>query len=131
EVLKLYRQVGTMNNFRHFHDYFRALEQLLLSLDDYIREIRSAHSEHGDMKEAIAYIEENYHRPLNMAMVSNHVSLNYSYFSEAFKAYAGESFVLYLKKVRIRKAKQFSRVFKELEGISPFEYRDKMFAGQR
>ncbi|MEK5163948.1 response regulator [Paenibacillus sp. FSL R5-0527] len=154
EVLKLYRQVGTMNNFRHFHDYFRALEQLLLSLDDYIREIRSAHSEHGDMKEAIAYIEENYHRPLNMAMVSNHVSLNYSYFSEAFKTYTGESFVLYLKKVRIRKAKQligagslklseigaavgfentkqFSRVFKELEGISPFEYRDKMFAGQR
>ncbi|WP_458475521.1 response regulator [Paenibacillus sp. TH7-28] len=154
EVLKLYRQVGTMNNFRHFHDYFRALEQLLLNLDDYIGGIRSAHSEHGDMKDAIAYIEENYHRPLNMAMVSNHVSLNYSYFSEAFKAYTGESFVLYLKKVRIRIAKQligggslklfevgaavgfentkqFSRVFKELEGISPVEYRDKVFAGQR
>lgn len=41
-----------------------------------------------------------------MAMVSNHVSLNYSYFSEAFKAYIGESFVLYLKKVRIRHAKE-------------------------
>lgn len=152
EVIKLYRKVGDLSNFRHFHDYFRSLEQLLINLDEYIREIRSAHSEHGDMKEAVAYIEENYHRPLNMAMVSNHVSLNYSYFSEAFKTYVGESFVTYLKKVRIRKAKelmgrgslklseisvavgfentrQFSRVFKELEGVSPFEYRGKLFVG--
>lgn len=152
EVIKLYRKVGDLSNFRHFHDYFRSLEQLLFNLDEYIKEIRSAHSEHGDMREAVAYIENNYHRPLNMAMVSNHVSLNYSYFSEAFKTYAGESFVTYLKKVRIRKAKeligmgslklseisaavgfentrQFSRVFKELEGVSPFEYRGKLFVG--
>jgi len=104
------------------------------------------------MKEAVAYIESHYHRPLNMAIVSNHVSLNYSYFSEAFKAYTGENFVTYLKKVRIRKAKElleggssklseisnavgfentrhFSRVFKELEGVSPQEYRDKLVAG--
>ncbi|WP_055106952.1 response regulator [Paenibacillus ihumii] len=153
EVLKLYRRVGMMGRFRHFHDYFRSLEQLLFSLHEYIKGIRFAHSEHGDMKEAVAYIEENYHRSLNMAIVSNHVSLNYSYFSEAFKAYTGESFVVYLKKVRIRKAKQllrdqrlrladvgaavgfetakqFSRVFKELEGISPFEYRAKLLASQ-
>lgn len=152
EVLKLSHKVGDMSNFRHFHDYFRSLEQLLLDLNAYIQEIRSAHSEHGDMREAVAYIENQYHRPLNMAMVSNHVSLNYSYFSEAFKAYTGESFVTYLKKVRIRKAKgligkgsfklseisaavgfentrHFSRVFKELEGVSPQEYRDKLLAG--
>lgn len=152
DVLKLYRKVGDMSNFCHFHDYFRSLEQLLSDLDEYIKEIRSAHSEQGDMREAVMYIENNYHRPLNMAVVSNYVSLNYSYFSEAFKAYTGESFVTYLKKVRIRKAKellgkghsklsdisaavgfentrQFSRVFKELEGVSPQEYRDKLAAG--
>lgn len=98
DVLKLYRKVGDMSNFCHFHDYFRSLEQLLSDLDEYIKEIRSAHSEHGDMKEAVAYIESHYDRQLNMAIVSNHVSLNYSYFSEAFKAYTGESFVTYLKK---------------------------------
>ncbi|HEY4391381.1 MAG TPA: helix-turn-helix domain-containing protein, partial [Paenibacillus sp.] len=150
EVIKLYRKVGDLYNFDHFHDYFRSLEHLLLSLNKYIKEVRSAHSEHGDMKEAVTFIEENYHRPLNMTIVSNHVSLNYSYFSEAFKTYTGESFVTYLKKVRIRNAKEligkgslkiseisaavgfentrhFSRVFKELEGISPFEYRGKLF----
>lgn len=97
EVLKLYRLVGNLHNFRHFHDYYRALEHLLLSVNDYIIGIKSAHTEHADMEEALAYIEANYARPLNMAMVSNYVSLNYSYFSEAFKAYTGESFVLYLK----------------------------------
>ncbi|OKP87226.1 response regulator [Paenibacillus sp. P32E] len=149
EVLKLYRTVGNLYNFRHFHDYYRTLEHLLITVNDYIIGIKSAHTEHADMEEALAYIEANYARPLNMAMVSNHVSLNYSYFSEAFKAYTGESFVLYLKRVRIRHAKallsenriklagvseavgfenskQFARVFKELEGISPGEYRAKL-----
>ncbi|MNC14655.1 HTH-type transcriptional activator Btr [compost metagenome] len=149
EVLKLYRTVGNLYNFRHFHDYYRTLEHLLITVNEYIIGIRSAHTEHTDMEEALAYIEANYARPLNMAMVSNYVSLNYSYFSEAFKAYTGESFVLYLKRVRIRHAKellsenriklagvseavgfenskQFARVFKELEGISPGEYRAKL-----
>lgn len=149
EVLKLYRRVGTMDNYRHFHEYYRNLEFLLLSVNDYIKEVRTAHSEHSEIKTAIAFMEENYHKPLNMAMVSNHVSLNYSYFSEAFKNHTGENFVVYLKKLRISKAKellenselkitdigravgfenskQFARVFKELEGISPHEYRLKL-----
>ncbi|WP_151735686.1 response regulator [Paenibacillus tengchongensis] len=148
EVLKQYRMAGNMYNYRHFHDYYRALEHLLLTINDYITGIRSAHTEHADMEKALRYIEENYARPLNMAMVSNHVSLSYSYFSEAFKVYTGESFVVYLKKVRIRHAKellqgntiklnavseavgfenskQFARVFREMEGISPGEYRTK------
>ncbi|MFX3636940.1 MAG: response regulator [Candidatus Pristimantibacillus sp.] len=149
EVLKLYRKVGNMDNFRSFHDYYRSLEHLLLTVNEYVRGIRSAYSEHSEIKAAIAYMEENYARPLNMAVVSNYVGLNYSYFSEAFKAHSGENFVLFLKKVRIRKgkelllagnqklqdigsavgfenSKQFSRVFKELEGISPQEYRIKV-----
>lgn len=150
EVLKLYRKVGDWNNFRYFHDYFRSLENLLSSLNDYINQVRLAHTENENLKEAVSFIENNYARPLNMATVSNHVSLNYSYFSEAFKAYTGESFVVYLKKVRIERAKtlltepgmkiseigeavgfennkQFARVFKELEGISPHEYRSKAY----
>ncbi len=154
EVLKLYRKVGNMSNFQCFHDYYRKLEHLLVSVNDYVTQVRSAYTEQSDMKEAVAFIEEFYPRALNMAMVSNHVSLSYSYFSEAFKAYTGENFVLYLKKVRIRKAKelivnspvklstigesvgfenskQFSRVFKELEGVTPHEYRLKVQADER
>ncbi|WP_338554313.1 response regulator [Paenibacillus sp. KS-LC4] len=151
DVLKLYRRVGSMDNFRSFHDYYRSLEHLLYSVNEYVRGIRAAYNEHAEINAAIAYMETNYVRPLNMAVVSNYVGLNYSYFSEAFKAQTGESFVLYLKKLRIRKgkmllegtndkmqdigsalgfesSKQFTRVFKELEGISPQEYRLKVRA---
>ncbi len=149
EVLRLYRRVCSLEHYRYFHDYCRDLERLLLSLDEYIGQLRLVHSEHHRLKEAVAYLHSHYARPLNMATVSNHVSLNYSYFSEAFKAYTGESFVVYLKKLRIERAKEllaephhrlgeigeqvgfessrhFSRVFRELEGITPQEYRARL-----
>ncbi|WP_322923252.1 response regulator [Paenibacillus campi] len=149
EVLRLYRRVCSLEHYRYFHDYCRDLERLLLCLDDYIGQLRQVHSEHHRLKEAVAYLHRHYARPLNMATVSNHVSLNYSYFSEAFKAYTGESFVVYLKKLRIERAKEllvqssyrlseigeqvglensrhFSRVFRELEGITPQEYRARL-----
>lgn len=149
EVLRLYRRVGNLNHYRYFQDYFHDLENVLICLDDYIRQLRLIHTQPQHLKEAVQFIHAHYDRPLNMAIVSNHVSLNYSYFSEAFKAYTGESFVVYLKKVRIAKAKSlliessgrlteisqqvgfessrhFSKVFRELEGITPQEYRSKM-----
>ena len=37
--------------------------------------------------QAISYIHENFQKDLNMAVVSNHISMNYSLFSYAFKQY--------------------------------------------
>ncbi|SDX45887.1 response regulator [Paenibacillus sp. CF384] len=148
EILRIYKKVGCMYNFETIHDYFHSVEDLLLRLNDYVKGLRLVHVEHKEMKKAVSYIHDNYHRDLNMATVSNHVSLNYSYFSQAFKEFTGESFVVYLKRVRIQKAKslleetehkiyeiseqvgfenskQFNRVFREMEGISAMEYRTK------
>ncbi len=95
---------------------------------------------------AIEYIHENYTKDLNMAVVSNHVSMNYSLFSFAFKQYTGTNFVYYLKKIRIEEAmkllrdtefkvadvaqrvgydneKYFMKTFKSLSGVSATEYR--------
>ncbi|MDL2301914.1 AraC family transcriptional regulator [Lachnospiraceae bacterium OttesenSCG-928-D06] len=95
---------------------------------------------------AIQYIHENYHKDLNMAMVSNYVSMNYSLFSIAFKQYTQVNFVNYLKSIRIKEAKKllettdmkvldisrgvgyenekhFMKLFKEICGVSPSEYR--------
>lgn len=98
------------------------------------------------MKQAIEYIRENYNKELNMAVVSNYISMNYSLFSFAFKQYTGTNFVNYLKEIRIKKAKEllentdlkiieiscevgyenekhFMKTFKAVCGVSPSEYR--------
>jgi YesN/AraC family two-component response regulator len=99
--------------------------------------------------QAIEYINENYQKDLNLAIVSNHVSMNYSMFSNAFKQYTGVNFVNYLKSIRIAEArrllvetnekvaevgahvgyqndKHFMKTFKAICGVSPSEYRRNM-----
>ncbi|MCA0985162.1 response regulator [Halobacillus yeomjeoni] len=150
EVFKLYEEVGNLSNFESVHEYFHAVEKLTMRLHEYMKEMQSVYARENVMDKAIEFIHENAHKDLNMAVVSNHISLNYSYFSHAFKEYTGKNFVDYLKKVRIEKAKkllaesdnkilevservgfsnskQFSRVFRDLEGVSPKEYREKSY----
>ncbi|WP_226583499.1 response regulator [Halobacillus litoralis] len=154
EVFKLYDKVGDMSNFESVHDYFYAVEKLTMRLHEYLKEMKSVYAGENIMDKAIEFIHENAHKDLNMAVVSNHISLNYSYFSHAFKDYTGKNFVDYLKEVRIAKAKkllsqsnhkilevseqsgfsnskQFSRVFRDLEGVSPKEYREKRYAERK
>lgn len=101
------------------------------------------------MKLAVEYIEENYAGDLNMAVVSNYISMNYSLFSYSFKQYTGSNFVNYLKDIRMKKAKEllaetdmkiieisqkvgydnekhFMKLFKADCGVSPSEYRKNM-----
>ena len=54
------------------------------------------------MKQAVAYIEEHYASDLNMAVVSNYLSMNYSLFSYSFKQYTGSNFVNYLRDIRMK-----------------------------
>lgn len=101
------------------------------------------------MQQAVRYIHENYSSDLNMAVVSNYVSMNYSLFSFAFKQYTGTNFVNYLKELRMEEAKRlltqtqlrvvevsqkvgyenekhFMKIFKSVCGVSPTEYRKNM-----
>lgn len=101
------------------------------------------------MRSAIDYIEAHYADDLNMAVVSNHISMNYSLFSYTFKQHTGTNFVNYLKDIRMREAKKllaesemkiieisqmvgydnekhFMKLFKNTYGVSPTEYRKNM-----
>lgn len=101
------------------------------------------------IQQAITFIKENYDKDLNMAVVSNHISMNYSLFSYVFKQYTGSNFVNYLKEIRIEEAKRlleetdmkiidisgrvgyenekhFMKTFKAACGVSPTEYRKNM-----
>ena len=98
------------------------------------------------IRQALEYVKENYNRDLNMAVVSNYVSMNYSLFSYEFKQYTGSNFVSYLKELRMAEAKRllaetdrkvveisqqvgyenekhFMKIFKSVCGVSPSEYR--------
>ena len=98
------------------------------------------------IRQGVQYIQQHFREPLNMAVVSNHVSMNYSLFSLLFKQYTGGNFVSYLQKLRIDEAKRlleatdrrvneigrnvgfsdekhFLKVFKSAVGMSPTEYR--------
>lgn len=128
-------------------------EAYMSSFLDLAAEIRSRLSEKYDnsrnqnkVRAAVQYIRENYKKDLNMAMVSNYVSMNYSLFSILFKEHTGVNFVTYLKNLRLEEAKRmlretdekvrdigkavgfendknFLKSFKASLGVSPTEYR--------
>lgn len=124
-------------------------QALLKSLEEVNTKVLIEHEDYrnkGKIQDAMVYIQSNYDKELNMAVVSNHISMNYSFFSLMFKEYTGMKFVNYLKEVRINKAKalltttdekiaeiglmvgyenekHFMKVFKSVLGVSPTEYR--------
>lgn len=99
------------------------------------------------MQEAVSYLYRNYARPVDMAEVSNHISMNYTMFSAEFKKYTGQKFSAWLNRLRIEKAKKlildsdlklnevgvkvgfedaarFTKVFREETGMTPSMYRE-------
>ncbi len=157
EILEIYQNVLELDEkvfealskpltYPSINDYF---EELI----DYIRDISyRIDTQFDDYKNkskihaAISYINENYYKDLNMAVVSNYISMNYSLFSQTFKQYTGSNFVDYLKNLRLNEAKRlleetdlkineiskkigynnakhFMKTFKDTLGVSPSQYR--------
>lgn len=132
-----------------FNDASAFLENFKIwaaQMNERLTEQFSDYRNKGKISQAVAYIHENYDKELNMAIVSNHVSMNYSLFSLSFKQYTGMNFVNYLKSIRIKEAKRlleetdekiieisqkvgyenekhFMKTFKSMCGVSPSEYR--------
>lgn len=100
------------------------------------------------IKNALQYINANYHAKLTLEDVSSQVYLNSSYLSQLFKKEMGIAFGEYLENLRIRYAKDliksthltmneiservgfssqnyFTRVFKKVTGLSPARYKEK------
>jgi two-component system, response regulator YesN len=137
--------IENIHQFESFEDYQRTVLDFLIYLDSRFKKERT---EYPFIAEAIEYIHVHFRENLNMTVVANHVSVNYTYFSEKFKEHTGVNFNDYLKALRIDEAKQllekgcykvyevaansgfgdakyFMKTFKEITGLSPGEYRKK------
>lgn len=157
EAQKTYRNVLTeeQENVKRLQAYYAypalvvwqaEFMEWLLALHEQINSRFDSNKNQQKIKQAIDYIQENYDRDLNMAVVSNHISMNYSLFSYLFKEYTGSNFVNYLKGIRMEEAKRllaetdmriieisakigydnekhFMKIFKTSCGVSPSEYR--------
>ena len=98
------------------------------------------------IKEAIEYINKNYFEELSVKCLSNTFGINPNYFSTLFKNETHKPFTKYLAELRINKAceilkntdvniievansvgytdsQYFYRVFKQITGKTPLEYR--------
>lgn len=96
----------------------------------------------------VKYLERHYDQNITLSSAAEQIFMNPSYFSTLFKKKTGINFVHYLQKLRIEKSKDlllhsqlkiyevatqcgftdekyFFKVFKNLTGLTPNEYRDK------
>ncbi|MCZ8518952.1 MULTISPECIES: helix-turn-helix domain-containing protein [Paenibacillus] len=138
----------------------RTLDQLKLWLEGlchrvvcYLGEKRSIETQ-SQMRLAEAYIKEHYvDENLALQHVCDHIYMSTSYFSVCFKQHTGLTFVEYLTRLRIDKAKEllaatglkaydiasrvgypdpqyFSVIFKRHTGRTPKEFRSRAAAGE-
>ncbi len=159
-----YQNVIDFNDFQVLHHksiyeydtvikYLKRLMEWLNVLHGRIMSEFSDFKNKQKIQTALIFIRQNYNKDLNMAVVSNFISMNYSLFSYAFKQYTGTYFVQYLKDLRIAKAKElltetekkiveisnevgyenekhFMKIFKHHCGVSPSEYRKNSYVGK-
>lgn len=98
------------------------------------------------IRKALVYIQSNFTRDLTLKEVAGHVGVSKSYLSRIFPEYAGKHFCSYLQQLRIERAKEllrftddhiyeiaskvgfwnsryFGKVFRDMVGMTPADYR--------
>jgi two-component system response regulator YesN len=144
--------IGLNNDFlvqvrrsRSIYDLSASLSAILTRFVDCVFTLKSI--KHADLiRKSIHFIQSQYPGPLSLERVAAHIHLSPSHFSRIFREGTGESFLAYLTRIRIEKAKSlllnhsiplaeigartgfkdqsyFTRVFKRNTGLSPGKYR--------
>ncbi len=133
-------------------DRYSSLADLKKDLTDFILyvdiNLNQKYAAYPFIEDALAYVARHFTEPITMAVVANHCSVNYTYFSEKFKLVVGQNFNDYLKQLRLEEAKRllqqglykvyevasrsgfgdvkyFMKAFKEATGLSPGEYQKR------
>ena len=136
-------------SYQNIDEYMYVVRGWIKGFDELVSDSIDEQKTGLKMQKAIEYIKENYATDLNMAVVSNYISMNYSLFSFNFKQYTGTNFVNYLKNFRVGQAKKlltetdmkvneiskavgyehekhFMKTFKSITGLTPSQYRNNL-----
>ncbi|MCM8816708.1 MAG: AraC family transcriptional regulator [Candidatus Omnitrophica bacterium] len=137
EKKKFWQQVAT-NSIEQI--FFMLLRRIVDGEKQNVEEINET------VRQAIAFIEENFAKPLSLKQLSYSLNISPFHLSHLFTRYAGISFKQYLTRRRIEEAKKllqdsdlkifavsrrcgfpsensFTKAFKKLTGTSPLSYR--------
>ncbi|MBB6731948.1 response regulator [Cohnella zeiphila] len=135
------RKYGTMKEIHHF--LVKLVANCIASLSQEQQEGGSA-----VISKAIKFCKNNLSSDITLEIMAEHLNMNKSYFSFLFKKEMGENFWKYLTQLKLEKAKElltetnlksyeiaemvgyknashFGKVFKEHEGLTPSEYKEK------
>lgn len=119
-------------------NYFKSILSLVNEVYDQTRR--------KEILDAFKYVAMNLEKKISLEEVSSHLYLNSSYFSRLFKKEVGETFVEYVTRIKINRAKElleqttdsvgkicdrlgydnqsyFIKIFKNYVGVTPIEYR--------
>ncbi|MBU3199937.1 response regulator [Clostridium estertheticum] len=132
------------------YNYERQLKEISIKSSEQITMNGYAKSSsHNAVQQVVNHIKEHYNMKITLNDMAEKVYLNSSYLSVQFKKEMGINFIDYIKKVRIEKAKEllkridlksyevceavgykdykyFTELFKELTGLTPLEFRQKL-----
>lgn len=137
--------IENISDFSTIFDWKNSIRDYVLYLSALLK---NNTKESPYITEALAYIKTHFTKNINMAMVANQVSVNYTWFSEKFKEHTGINFNEYLKRIRMEEAKKllqtglykvyevanrsgfsdvkyFMKQFREETGMSPTEWSNK------
>jgi|GEM_PF-1465287 Response regulator containing CheY-like receiver domain and AraC-type DNA-binding domain len=144
EITDLYEKIYAMKSLSELSDFFsEIIKRICAVTEKKSREINS-----GTIKRALEFMQMHCHENISQTAVAEYVGLNPSYFSRYFKEEIGQSFMDYMKRLRIEKAKEllsstsmkiyeisealgyqsvqyFTTLFKTMVGLTPQEYKDK------
>lgn len=144
-------QIMDLETDLSFEKLFRRLTDNLESLRLILKAEKNSFKSKNTIDHAKQFIEKNYMKELTLEQVANEMNLSPFYFSKLFKQETNETFIDYVTKKRIEKAKTlilnmkmslkevcftvgyhdpayFTRVFKKIVRYTPSEYRKQFIS---
>jgi two-component system, response regulator YesN len=151
-ALQLFRSQQSIEYMHNEIFEIQFLDELRTWLLNYFKYILSfvkevyEQTKRKEILDAFKYVSMNIERKISLDEVSSYLYLNPSYFSRLFKKEVGETFVEYVTKMKINRAKElleqtadsvgkicerlgydnqsyFIKIFKNYAGVTPIEYR--------